>query len=109
FQQAHWVFSRMMRFLLMSVNRSIFSPFGEAVNRVATRAHRLSQRLPLHSAPYAGQPRLLIARQTGRTVVVLKLIETGVAHQRPPALEIVVDAITAAVPSLLILSTRVRT
>src|SRR5690606_38956200 len=60
-------------------------------------------------APYAGQPRLLIARQTGRTVVVLKLIETGVAHQRPPALEIVVDAITAAVPSLLILSTRVRT
>src|SRR6266540_1783026 len=63
---------------------------------------------PSRPAPHAREPGLAFARQALGPVVVLELRETGRGHEAPPGLQVVVRAVAAAVPALLVLAVRVR-
>lgn len=60
-------------------------------------------------APYAGQPGLLLAWKTCRTIVMGKLDETRAGHIVPPAVNIVIHAITPVIPALFVISARIGT
>src|SRR5687768_13014813 len=68
---------------------------------------RALQRVALNRPPDAGEPGLLLARQPGRTVIVLELGEAGPGQVAPPGLEVVVGAVAAAVPAFLVVAVRV--
>src|SRR4051794_40940230 len=70
-------------------------------------AKRLRRRAALATTPYAREPGLLFARQTRRTVVMVEQDEAGGFEVSAPALEIVVGAITARAPALLVLPARI--
>src|SRR5258706_9009835 len=63
---------------------------------------------PSQSAPPAREPGLALARQALGPVVVLELRETRRGHETPPGLQVVVRAVAAAVPALLVVAVRVR-
>ena len=58
--------------------------------------------------PYAGEPWLLISRETCRAVVMGDFDEPGISEVAPPAFQIVVHAIASLVPALLVISPGVR-
>src|ERR1039457_2451091 len=59
-------------------------------------------------APDGRKPRLLLARQTFRTIVVRELDEPGARHIAAPGLGPMVGAVPAAIPSLLVVAVRIR-
>src|SRR5258705_4814656 len=59
------------------------------------------------SPPYAGKPRLLIARQTDRLIVVVQLDDAGCRHEAPPRLERVVHTVAVVVPPFLVIAARI--
>src|SRR5258705_4715446 len=64
---------------------------------------------PLSSlAPRAREPGLPLARQSLGAVVVGELFESGGGHKAPPGFQIVIRAVTPAVPALLVVAVRVR-
>src|SRR6185295_2372677 len=62
---------------------------------------------PLSPTPDARQPGLLFARQAGRPVVVLELVESGSGEVAAPGLQVVVGAVAPAVPALLVGAARI--
>src|SRR6266702_2373889 len=63
---------------------------------------------PSRPAPHAREPGLPFARQALGPVVVLELRETGRGHEAPPGIQVVIRAVAAAVPALLVVAVRVR-
>src|SRR2546428_2125453 len=65
---------------------------------------------PRHSrcSPDAGEPGLLLARQPRRAVIVPELRESRGRQVAAPGLEVVIRAITSAVPAFLVVSARIR-
>src|SRR6266704_2380257 len=63
---------------------------------------------PSRPAPHAREPGLPLARQALGPVVVLELRETGRGHEAPPGFQVVIRAVAAAVPALLVVAVRVR-
>src|SRR4051812_22988987 len=59
------------------------------------------------TSPYARQPGLLLARQARGTVIVVEQDEAGAFEVSAPALDVVVGAIAAGAPALLVLPTRI--
>src|ERR1700712_278942 len=79
-----------------------------------SKAHRLRSRTTAACElsappPNAGQPRLLLARQSFRPVVMLQLAEARRAQQRAPAFQVVVGAVALALPAFLIVAAGVGT